>query len=140
MGHQFDSVVTDDAGVRAERRVSHPLELLHSRKAIDDEQYGAGQKFRKYYEAAKGYPTACNYDGTPAPESFTGKSVPEFKIHAFVQVGWLRRQIDGPDYAIVEAVCGRGEMAEFATARARNKYVGVIEHVLEKVAVLYGLK
>lgn len=141
LGHTFEDVETDKAGVRATRRVSqHPLELLYTRNAITKQQFDAGTQFRKFYEAADGYASAMNFDGIPAPESFSAKALAEHKMQASISVGWLRRQMDATDFALVENVAGKGQMETFATDRDRVKYIGVIAHVLDKVARLYGLK
>ncbi len=109
----------------------HPLTLAHARGRISDEQFSAGEEFRKLYElrAVSGRDSTdiAPGVGVRADSPFT-----QTQVDAIRHLGRIRERLKKRDWTILEKFCGEGwPMAEAVRAATICHRSGVLQRVHE---------
>lgn len=110
----------------------HPLTLAHARGKISNEQFAAGEEFRRLYElrALSGQDSTQMTPGSGGAHSCV--PVTDAQLDAARGLGRLRSRLKSRDWTIVEKFCGEGwSMAEAVRAATLCHPSGVLFRVQE---------
>lgn len=109
----------------------HPLTLAHARGRISDEQFSAGEEFRRLWELR----ALTGFDSTAyVPRSGGSSNVPfgQAQVDAMRRLGQFRDRLKRRDWTIIEKFCGEGwPMAESVRSATICHPSGVLQRVHE---------
>jgi len=119
----------------------HPLTLAHARRKISDEQFAAGEEFRRLCELRLGR-TRDSTDMVPgAGGAGAGLCFPQAQIDAARRLERLRTRIKTRDWVILEKFCGEGwSMAEAVRVATLCHPSGVLFRVQEALDELVAAR
>ncbi|HEY3638560.1 MAG TPA: hypothetical protein VGK90_10455 [Rhizomicrobium sp.] len=119
----------------------HPLTLAHARRKISDEQFAAGDDFRRLCELRQGG-SRDSTDMVPgAGGAGAGLCFAQAQIDAGRRLEQLRARIKKRDWIILEKFCGEGwSMAEAVRAATLCHPSGVLFRVQEALEELVAAR
>jgi hypothetical protein len=119
----------------------HPLTLAHARGKLSDEQFAAGEEFRRLYELretrGRDSTTMTTGGGSGARLPFT-----QTQVDAIRRLERIRQRLKDRDWIIVEKFCGEGwsmaEAVRAATLCHPSSVVMRVQEALEELAAARG--